>query len=353
VYCRRDIKNASPTLVFAACIGLLAAVASACASGGRLDSTSPPLSRSSHDAASEAVIDLGLLFALAPGPEEEADPAAAARLGARRICIDPGHDAYWVVGASGRTASGVVPLHPTERVPLTEHELTLGVAYRLKALLEAEGAEVCVTRKPREEGGGLQIEPYDFNGDGRVRTAGVTAADGPERIQPRIDWANQFGAEVLVSIHFNGIEDAGVRGTEVYYSDVARTAAEGRQLASLVLESLLHELRSAGYAAVSRGVLSDRYQRYTAAETAALIATNAAAIRANGHDPARCPDCLRLLTLGNNPMSREMGSYLAILVEVEFLSNPWVVETLIMRPDLFDLAAAGIANGILRFFEHE
>lgn len=273
------------------------------------------------------------------------------RLAGRRICLDAGHDARWVVGASGRTSGGTVPLHPTERVPLHEHELTLSVSYRVKALLEAEGAEVCVTRKPREEGGALQLEPYDYSGDGRVRTAGVTAADGPERIQPRVDWANQFGAEVLVSIHFNGIEDPRVRGTEVYFSDTGPRAEQGRRLARLVLDGLLAEFRAIGQPAVDRGVLTDRYQRYTQAELASMIATNAATIRANGHDPSNCPDCLRLLTLGNNPMSREMGRFVGVLVEVEFLSNPTVVESLIMRPDSLDIIARGIANGILAYFD--
>ena len=43
--------------------------------------------------------------------------------------------------------------------------------------------------------------------------------DTPERTQPRIDWANDFGAEIVVSIHFNGLDDRRVRGTEVYYTD--------------------------------------------------------------------------------------------------------------------------------------
>ena len=62
----------------------------------------------------------------------------------RRICIDPGHDANWAPGAVGRNYAGAVPVHPTDGVPLDEHELTLSVAYRLEALLEADGASVCV-----------------------------------------------------------------------------------------------------------------------------------------------------------------------------------------------------------------
>ena len=107
---------------------------------------------------------------------------------------------------------------------MTEHELTLSVAARLQTLLEVDGARVCVTRKTREAGGGLQQEPADYTGDGRVRPV----EDVPEIIQPRIDWANDFGAEVLLSIHFNGSDDPSVRGSEVCFSDAGPRTDEGR-----------------------------------------------------------------------------------------------------------------------------
>ena len=104
---------------------------------------------------------------------------AVAAAGGRRICIDPGHDAKWAPGAVGRNYAGVVPVHPTDGVPCTSTSSRLSVAYRLKALLEADGASVCVTQRPREEGGGNHVEPVDYTGDGLVRTSGVE--DTPER----------------------------------------------------------------------------------------------------------------------------------------------------------------------------
>lgn len=266
----------------------------------------------------------------------------------RRICIDPGHDAKWAPGASGRNHAGVVPVHPTEGVPLHEHELTLSVAYRLKTLLEAQGAAVCVTQRPREEGGGNHVDPSDYTGDGLVRRAGVE--DTPERTQPRIDHANDFGAEILVSIHFNGLEDRSVRGTEVYYTDGGPRAEPNRFLSTSLLESLLVELRGAGFDATSRGVRSDLYQRYAPADTQRMIRQHAAIIRANGHDPANCRECLRLFTNGNNPMSVRLGAYVSAMVEVEFLSNPDVVRDLILRPDAFDLIARGLERGVLAYY---
>jgi N-acetylmuramoyl-L-alanine amidase len=287
-------------------------------------------------------------------PSLEAVPVAyASPLMGRRICIDPGHDAYWTIGASGYTRNRVVPRHPADQIPLHEHESTLSVSYRLKSLLEAEGALVCVTRTPREEGGGLQKTPYDFSGDGRVRTLGQAIEDVPEVIQPRIDWANDFGAEVLVSIHFNGAGDASLRGTEVYYSDTGPRQEEGHRLATRLLRALLDEMAGVGHGVVDRGVRSDKYQRYSAEETRRIFANNATTIRANGHDPANCGECYRLATTGNNPMSLQRGVYLAAIVEIDFLSNPDVVEGFIMRPDSFDVIARGLLAGLTRYFEGE
>jgi N-acetylmuramoyl-L-alanine amidase len=283
-------------------------------------------------------------------PAPEAVTVASGPLDGRRICIDPGHDAYWVAGASGRTRGGTVPWHPTAMIPLHEHELTLEVAYRLKMLLEAEGAAVCVTRKPREEGGGLQIDPYDFTGDGRVRTIGQAVEDESERIQPRIDWANAFEAELLLSVHFNGSEDQRARGSEVYFTDVDAEREERRMLAASVLAGLLSELRGAGHEVVDRGLRSDAYQRYTPEATRRLFAHNASAIRENGLDPANCPTCYRLLTTGNNPMSLHLGHYIGVLIEVEFLSNPDVVEGFLLRPDAFDVVAKGLLHGLRDYY---
>jgi N-acetylmuramoyl-L-alanine amidase len=202
-----------------------------------------------------------IVTADAPGnAEPDASPvtesSAPSSLAGHRICLDPGHDSYWVAGASGRTSSGSVPRHPQAQIPLVEHELTLQIAYRLKALLESEGSHVCVTRRPAEEGGHLAIEPYDYTGDGRVRPTGRTVEDVPELIQPRIDSANSFRAEILVSIHFNGSEDRRLRGTEVYYTDAGPREAQGRRLAQSLLSALTAEMRQAGHTTFDRATLA-------------------------------------------------------------------------------------------------
>ena len=194
------------------------------------------------------------------------------------------------------------------------------------------------------------MEPYDFNGDGRVRTSGQAIEDEPERSQPKIDVANSFGAEVLVAIHFNGAGDPTVRGTETYYSDTGVHADEDRRLAASLQSALLAEMTATGYPAFDRGIKSDRYQRYSESEMRRMLSAFSAMIRARGVDPSNCYDCYRLFTLGNNPMSREAGRYAGALVEVEFLSNPSVVSAFILRPDSLDVIARGLLNGLRQYF---
>ena len=74
------------------------------------------------------------------------------------------------------------------------------------------------------------------------------ASTAPERAQPRIDAANRFGADILVSIHFNGLDDRLVRGTEVYYSDTGPRQAEARRLAGSLFSALIGKLRLSGHA---------------------------------------------------------------------------------------------------------
>ncbi len=256
-------------------------------------------------------------------PQPTPDPRQAARLAGRRICIDPGHDAVYNPGASARDEAG--------RVVFNEHDLTFGVAVRLRALLETEGAQVCLTRNDE---GSLQTEPYDINGNGTV----TRPEDIVERIQPRIDYINAFGAELIVSIHFNGSVDHRLKGTEVYFSDVPEQGPENLRLAQALLDALVDALTRAGYPPVNRGLRSDRYRTEYLDYTPYY-----------GFDRS-CADCTRLLILGNNPMLAQPGRWRAgALVEVLFLSNPDDVAFL-RRPAALDVIAAGLFQGILNYY---
>jgi N-acetylmuramoyl-L-alanine amidase len=326
VRCRTSIVGA---------LSVVLVITAACSSHDSQPRTERPRSRSTTAAAT------------AVPSAAEVNPPAQGRLAGRRICLDPGHESYWIVGTAARDRNGSVPTHPTEQIPLLEHLLNLKVAYRLAGLLESDGADVCVTRKVD---GSLQIEPYDYTGDSIVRPDAVTKLDVGERVQPRIDWANQFGAEILLSIHFNGSEDSSLAGTEVYYSDTSPRAAEASRLGSAVMGSLLGELAPVGYVGRSRGVGSDRYVRDPQEVRAQLLRHYASIIRSHGVDPDNCPQCDGLLPLGNNPFSLHLGTYVGALVEVEYMTNPDVVERLLLRPDVVDVVARGLASGILAFY---
>jgi N-acetylmuramoyl-L-alanine amidase len=219
----------------------------------------------------------------------------------KRICLDPGHDPS-SPGAAARDASG--------RVIFDEHVLTLEVAYRLKPLLEAEGFAVCVTRTPE---GTPVARPRDENGNGRL--------EGWGRAQAKIDYINAFGAQILVSIHFNGISDPSVRGSEVYYSDTGPHEADNRLLAQALLDSLVAAIRSTGYQVVDRGIKSDNYKPYG-----------------------------RLWILGHNDQLARRALWRAgALVEVVFLTNPGDVSFL-QRPDALDVVARGLRDGIARYW---
>src|SRR5262249_9167113 len=87
----------------------------------------------------------------------------------------------------------------------------------------------------------------DLNGDGKV--------DFGDDLQARIDLANDAGAEVLISMHFNGFTEPEPRGTEVYYNPDRTFGARNQRLASLVQDGLYAALSRAGYRdLVYRGV---------------------------------------------------------------------------------------------------
>ena len=126
-------------------------------------------------------------------------PAIDARspLRGRVIALDPGHPP---AGATGPTR-------------LYEGDANLAVAYRVRRLLEAEGAEVVMTRT---DGSGVPL--YD-----------------------RVALAELLGAEILVSIHNNalpdGVEPFSSHGTSVYYFH-PHEADLARRLQEALLESM-------------------------------------------------------------------------------------------------------------------
>ncbi len=102
----------------------------------------------------------------------------------RLIVIDPGH------GGSDRGAV---------RHGVAEAVLTLDMAKRLRAILEARGWQVIMTRTKDVD----VYAPYDT---------------AEQELQARDNIANRAGARLLVSIHVNAYINAGPNGTTTYYA---------------------------------------------------------------------------------------------------------------------------------------
>lgn len=154
----------------------------------------------------------------------------------RTVVLDPGHGGS-EIGASFVLADGTL---------LREKDLTLRVARRVAALLEAQGYRVVLTRTDDRP---VNSENRDLTGDGWVDLA--------DELQARIDLANNQNAAVFFSIHFNGHFDPTLAGPEVYYSPTHPLAAANRRLAQITWDTLSRALQAAGYPNNGRGVLPD------------------------------------------------------------------------------------------------
>ncbi len=121
------------------------------------------------------------------------------------VCIDAGHGGW----DTGRTREA------NSRAPaIEESDINLGMAWMLKERLEQEGIAVVMTRPT-----GLAVNVFneDVNGDGR--TLQDSEPDGlRDELQARINICNEAGADLLISLHLNGFDDATARGYEVLYT---------------------------------------------------------------------------------------------------------------------------------------
>ena len=131
-------------------------------------------------------------------------------LSGKIIVIDPGH--------GGNDAGAIGP------TGVMEKNVTLKVALELKRLLEAEGAEVVLTRET----------------DKTVSLKGAAASD-IEELGARCDVANRIGAEVFISIHADAFTRPEACGTTSYYYGKSATG-RGQKLADCIRRNLVEQL---------------------------------------------------------------------------------------------------------------
>jgi len=186
----------------------------------------------------------------------------------RIVVIDPGH---------GGRQPGTLQFPGGPPFGLIEAHVALDIAQRVAAILEAQGLRVYMTRH----------------------------ADVTVSLDSRVDFANNLGADLFVSIHLNGFYSAHVRGTETYFwmnEGDPRTGLNSERAAEIIQRNLISTLGT-----VDRGIKSHHY---------------------------------RVLVYTNMP---------AVLIEYAFITNPQ--DAALIATDAFrQQAAEATARGILEIF---
>ncbi|RDV82132.1 N-acetylmuramoyl-L-alanine amidase [Ammonifex thiophilus] len=191
------------------------------------------------------------------GGEERLIPSA---LAGKKIALDPGH------GGSDPGAVG-----PTG---FQEKEFTLGVARLLAVRLRERGAQVLLTRD-------------------RDTDVGLRA---------RVRMANDWGADVFLSVHANASTDSSVAGLSTWYCPVGGNPEESCRLAQCLQKALVGELQLPDLGVRTANFFVTKYTQMPAA-----------------------------------------------LVEIGFISNPYE-ESLLKTPEFQAKAAKALADGLERYF---
>lgn len=180
--------------------------------GAELRAPLPPLARASATAAGlEVRIPSQRPFALKPVPGGVELHLFPPGLAGRTIVVDPGHG-----GPDPGAISPVVK-------GLTEEQVNLDVALQVKALLEARGARVVLTR----QSDAAPVRPQGARTDSDLEWRTVIA--------------QQAGADLFLSIHANAAGSA-EQGTETYWCAGNFNSERSQYLAGLVQRELVGAL---------------------------------------------------------------------------------------------------------------
>lgn len=236
-------------------------------------------------------------------PDEWARQELAARgfvrdLAKKVVVLDPEHGGP-EIGAGGGG--------------LGEKNVNLAIAQHLRALLEADGYQVVLTRE-------TDTRAFTLPDD---QSRNATRAD----LQARVDIANAAKANIFVAIHNNGAGNAGEAGTEVWYAPDRPFGHQNFLLAQEVLAGIVSELGAAGYATPNRGLKDGSRFRVFGDRV------------------------LPLFVLGNPSQRAVRATQMpGVLGESLFVSNPY--EASLLAQDRIRLAIArGYQRGINRYFE--
>jgi len=243
------------------------------------------------------------------------------------VCIDPGHGG-WDTGWN-RTDQDEGE-GPYSSPIVTEAELNLGMAYMMKAELEAEGLFVVLTRP---SGAAVNLFDEDVNGDGetRLNAENTEQAGDRDELQARINVCNEADADILISMHINGFDDRAARGYETIYTAERDFGEQNELLATLVYRQLDTAMRDTEMAGLGRDSYPDSEADNETYEfgTADNYIMTGPAVESISIEPSEMP---------------------GVIVEAGFLSNDqdaaWMVQSENQR-----LVVHAYAEGILDYFE--
>jgi N-acetylmuramoyl-L-alanine amidase len=189
-------------------------------------SDTPPQSAAEVEAAASATPTVERATTQpAAAAEQQATPVAESTSPRpRTIVLDPGHGAEEVGAAS---AIAGMP-------NLTEKDSNLAFSWRLRTLLESDGLRVVMTRESDSRAFGYVRPENPSPGPG-----GLTPARAD--LQARVDFANQSGADLFLSVHSNDSGSLDENGVEVWYCgdrEVGDRTASGRRSCSRMCSTI-------------------------------------------------------------------------------------------------------------------
>jgi N-acetylmuramoyl-L-alanine amidase len=250
---------------------------------------------------------------LPPTAVPTSTPEQGKPLMGRRIGLDPGH--------GPRRDLGAVLVDPdTKKLILSEDELNLDIALRMRTILAARGAEVVLTRESREE---FSVPwPPDTNGDG-------VEAGQADDLQHRIDILNAANVEVFLSIHANSSSNPAKRkGAQALYcaTDDCAFPSENKRLGKLTLDHLEKSLEDAGYPLQRRELRSDYWS-----------------------DCAGCPmGHLFLLGPAEGPRHPRAVAMPGVIIEAMYVTSPEEAAQLLMD-SVRDVIALAYADALAEY----
>ncbi len=152
------------------------------------------------------------------------------------VVLDPGH---------GGTQIGTAHAFPDGLV-LVEKDINLKVALKVADLLRRGGRQVSLTRTADTQ---VNNPPRDVTGNGRITL--------DDDLEARVDMANNSGADLFLSIHFNGNNNGALNGSEVYYNVMRPFTDKNKKFAQMVLDNLMASTKAAGFTLNNRGIKLD------------------------------------------------------------------------------------------------